>query len=391
LRHIAVERRLFARNTSKDQMKAPAQLSLYDLTLAELEATLVEWGAPKYRAKQIYGWAYDRLVESYDEMTNLPAALRARLAEELPFVPYRNVREVTLTEPEGETIKTLFATADERHVEAVLMFYPDRATACVSCQVGCPIRCTFCATGLGGLERNLTTGEIVAQVVTLARRARAAGRPLTNVVMMGMGEPLANYGPTFKFIGIINDAAGLNFGARRITVSTAGIVTGIDKLATEPQAVNLAVSLHAPTDELRSTLVPLNKRWPVDELLAACHRYVNSTHRRVTFEYILIKDLNDAPEQAEILARKLGKLLCHVNLIPCNPTPAGPFQPPSHAAIDRFAAILRTAGIATTVRWSRGVSIAAACGQLRAEEEGRGERPLIPVRRTVAATTATPA
>jgi len=367
-------------------MKAPVQLSLYDLTLAELEATLVGWGAPKYRAKQIFGWAYDRLVADYDQMTNLPAALRARLAEELPFVPYHGVREVTLKEAEGETVKTLFATADERHVEAVLMFYPERVTACVSCQVGCPIRCTFCATGLGGLERNLTTGEIVAQVVTLARRARAADRTLTNVVMMGMGEPLANYDPTFKFIAIINDPAGLNFGARRITVSTAGIVPGIDKLAAEPQAVNLAVSLHAPIDELRSSLVPLNRRWPVDELLAACHRYVNTTHRRVSFEYILIDGLNDAPELAAILAGKLGRLLCHVNLIPCNPTAAGPFQPPSHAAIDRFATTLREAGIATTVRWSRGVSIAAACGQLRAEEEGLAPRPLIPVRRT--ATTA---
>lgn len=371
-------------------MNAPIPTSLYDLTLAELETTLVGWDAPKYRAKQIFGWAYGQLVAGYDEMTNLPAALRERLAAELPFVPYRHVREVTLTEPEGETIKTLFGTPDERHVEAVLMFYPDRVTACVSCQVGCPIRCTFCATGLGGLERNLTTGEIVAQVVTLARRARAAGRALTNVVMMGMGEPLANYDPTMKFIGIINDPAGLNFGARRVTVSTAGIVTGIDRLAGEPQAVNLAVSLHAPTDELRSSLVPLNRRWPVDELLAACQRYVNARGRRVTFEYILIDGTNDAPELAAILARKLQGLLCHVNLIPCNPTPAGPFQPPSHAAIDRFAAILREAGIATTVRWSRGVSIAAACGQLRAEEEGAAPRPIRPMRRAPAPAVAAP-
>jgi 23S rRNA (adenine2503-C2)-methyltransferase len=370
-------------------MPTLAATSLYDLTLTELEATLAAWGQPRYRAKQIFDWAYERLVTGYEEMTNLPAALRARLAEELPFVPYRNVREVTLTEPEGETIKTLFATADDRHVEAVLMFYPDRATACVSCQVGCPIRCTFCATGLGGLERNLTTGEIVAQVVTLARRARDAGRALTNVVMMGMGEPLANYRPTMKFIGIINDPAGLNFGARRITLSTAGIVTGIEKLATEPQAINLAVSLHAPTDELRSSLVPLNKRWSVDELLGACHRYVNTTHRRVTFEYILIRDMNDSLELATILAAKLQGLLCHVNLIPCNPTPAGPFQPPSNNAIDRFATILREAGIATTVRWSRGVSIAAACGQLRAEEEGLAPRPIQVTRRAALATAPT--
>ena len=367
-------------------MPAQPATSLYDLTLTELEEGLVERGYPKYRAKQIFHWAYGQLVEDYDAMTNLPAALRAQLAEELPFVPYANVREVALAEREGETIKTLFRTADDRHVEAVLMFYPDRVTACISCQIGCPIRCTFCATGLGGLERNLTAGEMVAQVVALARRARAAGRTLSNVVMMGMGEPLANYGPTMKFIGIINDEAGLGFGARRITVSTAGMVTNIDRLASEPYAVNLAVSLHAPNDDLRATLVPLNNRWPVADLLAACGRYVQQTHRRVTFEYILIRDMNDSPALAEELAYKLRGLLCHVNLIPCNPTPAGPFQPPSNNAIDRFAAILQAGGIATTVRWSRGVAIAAACGQLHAEEEGLSPRVIRPMRRATATT-----
>jgi 23S rRNA (adenine2503-C2)-methyltransferase len=187
--------------------------------------------------------------------------------------------------------------------------------------------------------------------------------------MMGMGEPLANYAPTLKFIAILNDSTGMGFGARRVTVSTAGIVPNIDRLAGEPYQVNLAVSLHAPNDALRSALVPLNRRWPVDELLAACHRYVDQTHRRVTFEYILIAGVNDAPESAAELAERLRGLRCHVNLIPCNPTPAGPFQPPSHAAIAAFATTLRAAGIATTVRWSRGVTIAAACGQLRAEHE----------------------
>jgi len=362
--------------------KYEPQPSLYDLTLAELEAWLAARGLPKYRARQIFGWAYGQLVAEYDAMTNLPATLRATLAAELPFAPYPAVREVAIAEPEGETIKTLFATPDERHVEAVLMFYPDRATACISCQVGCPIRCTFCATGLGGLERNLTTGEMVAQVVTLARRARTAGRALTNVVMMGMGEPLANYEPSLKMIGILNEPAGLGFGARRVTVSTAGIVPNIDRLTDEPVQVNLAVSLHAPTDELRSALVPLNRRWPVAELLAACRRYSERTHRRVTFEYILIKELNDAPELAAELVRRLAGTLCHVNLIPCNPTAAGPFQSPSGATIDRFAGILRIGGIATTVRWSRGVAIAAACGQLRAEHETQTGRPRLAGART---------
>jgi len=202
---------------------APAP-SLYDLPLAELEDFLAARQLPRYRARQIFGWAYGQLVEGYDAMTNLPLALRQRLAQELPLATYPAVREVALTEREGETVKFLFETPDARHVEAVLMFYPDRVTACVSCQVGCPIRCTFCATGLGGLERNLTPGEMVAQVVALARRARAAGRMLTNVVLMGIGEPLANYSPTLRFIGILNEPAGLGFGARRVTVSTAGIV-----------------------------------------------------------------------------------------------------------------------------------------------------------------------
>ena len=374
-------------------MKYQPRTGLYDLTLAELEAFLAERGLPKFRARQIFGWAYGQLVDSYDAMTNLPAALRARLAEELPLATYPAVREVSLVESEGETVKFLFETPDDRHVEAVLMFYPDRATACVSCQIGCPIRCTFCATGLGGLERNLTPGEMVAQVVALARRARAAGCELTNVVMMGMGEPLANYDPTLKFIAILNEPRGLNFGARRITVSTAGLVPHIDRLAAEPYQVNLAVSLHAPVDDLRTSLVPLNRRWPVAELLAACRRYVARTHRRVTFEYILIDRLNDAPELAQELARQLDGLLCHVNLIPCNPTPAGPFQPPSGERIGRFANILRAAGIPATVRWSRGVTIAAACGQLRAEHEGQGaggQRLIRPARRPAATSAAMP-
>jgi 23S rRNA (adenine2503-C2)-methyltransferase len=357
---------------------------LYDLTLAELEDELAARDLPRYRARQIFGWAYGRLVESYDAMTNLPAALRARLAADLPLTTFPAVREVSAVEPEGETVKFLFETPDARHVEAVLMFYPDRVTACISCQVGCPIRCTFCATGLGGLERNLTAGEMVAQVVALARRARDAGRALTNVVMMGMGEPLANYAATLKLIAILNEPAGLGFGARRVTVSTAGIVPKIEQLAEEPYQVNLAVSLHAPVDDLRASLVPLNRRWPVDDLLATCRRYVARTHRRVTFEYILIRDVNDAPELAEELARKLDGLLCHVNLIPCNPTPAGPFQPPPPERIGQFANILRAAGIRATVRWSRGVGIAAACGQLRAEHEGAPAGPIRPARRAAA-------
>ncbi|MDI3341860.1 MAG: 23S rRNA (adenine(2503)-C(2))-methyltransferase RlmN [Sphaerobacter sp.] len=364
--------------TSEQPIPAPAArpgrlsrrdrpVTLYDLTLAELEERLAADGVPRYRARQLFHWAYRQLVDDYEAMTVLPKALRADLAVRLPLAPLTAVREVHTDD--GETIKTLFRTLDGQHIETVLMFYPDRTTVCVSCQVGCAVGCRFCATGMLGLTRNLTAGEMVAQVVAAARRARAAGRTLTNIVLMGMGEPFQNYDATMRLVRILHEPAGMNFGARRITVSTSGLVPFIDRLASEPFQVKLAVSLHAPNDELRSSLVPLNRRYPVGELLAACRRYVERTGRRVTFEYVLIAGVNDSDATAEELARLLQGLLCHVNLIPLNPTPAAPFGRPRVERIDRFAAILRERGIAATVRYSRGVDIAAACGQLRAEHE----------------------
>jgi 23S rRNA (adenine2503-C2)-methyltransferase len=249
------------------------------------------------------------------------------------------------------------------------MLYADRTTVCVSCQVGCAVGCAFCATGMMGLTRNLTTGEMVSQVVEAAREARALGRSLTNIVMMGMGEPFQNYDAVLKMVRILHDPRGLNFGARRTTISTSGLIPFIDRLAGEPFQVKLAVSLHAPNDALRDTLVPLNRRYPVGELIAACRRYVRTTGRRVTFEYALIKDVNDSDEIATELATLLKGLLCHVNVIPLNPTPAAPFERPSPERIERFAEVIRRHGIPATVRYSRGVDIAAACGQLRTEHE----------------------
>jgi 23S rRNA (adenine2503-C2)-methyltransferase len=345
-----------------------APSTLYDLSLPELEAVLAEFGSPAYRARQIYHWAYQQLAASYDDIAVLPKTLRGDLAESLPITHLDQVSEQQADD--GETLKLLFRTWDGNHVETVLMFYPDRVTVCVSCQIGCAVGCSFCATGMMGLTRNLTAGEMVGQVVAAARRAREFDRQLTNIVMMGMGEPFQNYEATMKMARILNAPEGMKFGARRITVSTSGLVPFIDRLAEDPLQVKLAISLHAPNDHLRDTLVPLNRRWPVRQLVDACRRYVDKTGRRISFEYCLIKGVNDSDEIARELATLLRGLLCHVNVIPLNPTPAEPsYQRPSEDRIRRFAQIVEAGGIPTSVRYSRGVDIAAACGQLRIEHE----------------------
>lgn len=354
-----------ARPARASSLRRERPNSLYDLSLADLEGRLTAHGQPPYRARQLFAWIYERLASDYAAMTDLPAALRDELASSLPIATVRPVRKIATDG--GETVKTLYQTLDGQFVETVLMLYPDRATVCVSCQVGCAVGCAFCATGLGGLTRNLTTGEMVQQAVDAARRARELGRPLTNLVMMGMGEPFHNYDATMRFVAILNDPRGFGFGARRLTISTSGIVPMIDRLAAEPFQVNLAVSLHAPDDELRARLVPINRRYPIADLLAAVRRYIARTGRRVSFEYALMKGINDSDETAEALAHLLRGTLCHVNVIPLNPVDVLPYERPDTSGIDRFAATLRGAGIPTTVRYSRGVDIAAACGQLRAD------------------------
>lgn len=354
-------------------------VTLHDLTLEELEARLTSDGLPRYRARQIFAWAYQQLAESYDEMTVLPKALRAELPDRLEMTRLELVR--TIETDDGQTRKLLFRTFDGEHLETVLMFYPDRTTVCVSCQVGCAVGCSFCATGMMGLTRNLTCGEMVSQVVEAAREARKLDRTLTNIVMMGMGEPFQNYDAVMKMVRILHDPHGMNFGSRRTTLSTSGLIPFIDRLAGEPFQVKLAVSLHAPNDDLRDQLVPLNRRYPVGDLISACRRYVEQTGRRVTFEYALIKDVNDSDDVAQELATLLKGLLCHVNVIPLNPTPAAPFERPSPERIERFASVIRHQGIPATVRYSRGVDIAAACGQLRAEHERNDPQHVISKRR----------
>jgi 23S rRNA (adenine2503-C2)-methyltransferase len=336
---------------------------LYDLTLAELEGRVTDLGHPAYRARQVWTWAYRQLARDYAAMQNVPAALRDELQSAAPMTTLEPVR--TVTADDGETIKTLYRTQDGELLETVLMLYPDRATVCVSCQVGCAVGCAFCATGLMGLARNLSAGEIVAQVVGATREARERGRALTNIVMMGMGEPLQNYAETMKFIRIVHDPDGLNLGARRITVSTSGIVPRIAALSQEDLPVNLAVSLHSPEDEQRSELVPINRRYPIAMLMDTIDQYIERTGRRVSFEYALMRGINDSDDTARKLADLLRGRLCHVNIIPLNPVDVLPYERPDPAGIERFASILREAGIPTTVRYSRGLDIDAACGQLR--------------------------
>lgn len=342
-------------------------VGLYDLTLEELEIRFSELGLPRYRARQVFHWAYQQLAGRYEEMTVLPKSLRTELPDSLEMSRLEIVHSIETDD--GQTRKLLFRTFDGELLETVLMYYPERTTVCVSCQVGCAVGCTFCATGMMGLKRNLSAGEMVGQVIEATREARMHNRSLTNIVMMGMGEPFHNYDEVMKMVRILHDPHGMNFGSRRTTLSTSGLIPFIDRLAHEPFQVKLAVSLHAPNDDLRNQLVPLNRRYPVGALIAACRRYVETTGRRVTFEYALIQDVNDSDEIAVELATLLRGLLCHVNVIPLNPTPATPFKRPSPQRIERFAGVIQQHGIPATVRYSRGVDITAACGQLRTEHE----------------------
>jgi 23S rRNA (adenine2503-C2)-methyltransferase len=345
--------------------------SLYDLSLAELESHIVALGQPKYRARQVWEWAYRHLVAAYDEMTNVPSALRASLAADLPFPTASQVRE--LVSDDAQTRKLLLRLHDGKLIETVLMLYDPRsdsrgrATVCVSSQAGCAMGCGFCATGQGGFERNLTAGEIIAQVMGFAREQKAAGgRAITNVVFMGMGEPMANYGAVWRAIETLHSAEGFGLAARHFTISTVGLTNGIRRLAGEQLQVGLAVSLHAPDDALRQSMISTARRYPLAEIVGACREYIERTGRRVTFEYCLIEDVNDAPEQARALGALLRGLLCHVNLIPVNPTPDASIRRPARARTLAFQRELAAAGVACTVRVEKGVEISAACGQLRA-------------------------
>lgn len=336
--------------------------TLLNLSQTELKEMVSNWGEPAYRAEQIETWLYKRFVPDIDEMTTLPKRLRQRLRAETTFNPLEPV--VSLDSSDGCTRKTLFALPDGRQIEAVLMRYDKRQTLCISTQVGCAMACPFCATGQMGFMRNLSAGEIVAQVLYYARMLNREDKQVTNIVFMGMGEPLANYAETWRAIRRLNDPAGFNLGARRMTLSTVGLVPAIRRMSREPEQVGLAVSLHAPTDELRDLIVPINRRYPLAMLMQAVHDYVAITRRRVTFEYALMDNLNDSDIQAAQFAALLQGLLCHVNLIPLNPTPDSPWSGSPDERVYAFRDRLQAAGIPTTVRLRRGIDIAAGCGQL---------------------------
>jgi 23S rRNA (adenine2503-C2)-methyltransferase len=339
------------------------RIDLLNLTPDELTEQVVAWGQPAYRGGQIWGWLYRHLIQDVDEMGNLPRALRQRLADET-FIGGLEAVHTALAE-DGLTEKVVLRAPDGQLLEAVLMRYDERYTVCVSSQIGCAIGCPFCATGQAGWVRDLTVGEIIVQILYFARRLRNEGAAVSNVVFMGMGEPMANYEAVWRAIRILHDPAGLGLGARRFTLSTAGIVPGIERMAGEDLEVGLAISLHAPDDELRDRLVPLNRRYPLEPLMAAVREYIARTGRRVTFEYALAQEVNDTPDQARRTARLLHGLLCHVNLIPLNPTAGSGYEASSRDRVLRFQEILTRAGIPTTVRLRRGIEIAAGCGQLR--------------------------
>jgi 23S rRNA (adenine2503-C2)-methyltransferase len=340
-------------------------MNLYDLARDELGALLAEWGAPAYRAAQVWEWLYKHKAAGFDAMTNIPQALRARLAAEAceTFDAFSIAAEQQSTD--GETTKWLFRLADGQLIESVLMHYEKRRTACISTQAGCAMGCVFCATGQMGFARHLSTGEILVQVVHLARRLQASGDRLSNVVLMGMGEPLHNYDNTLAAIRAMTDPGGLGIGQRHITVSTVGLAPAIRRLADKGLQVRLAVSLHAATDDERAAIMPVNKRYPLSDLLAACRYYADKTGRRVTFEWALIHRQNDTPDVAEMLARRLKGLLCHVNLIPLNPTEGYAGAPSEDTRVEAFRATLEARGIPATVRLRRGIDIQAGCGQLK--------------------------
>jgi len=349
-------------------MKAEKKpVALHDLNFDELSRLFQSWGEPAYRAKQVWSRLYQGLAASFDEMSELPKSLRQRLAQET--VLGRLTPRAEQRSSDRQTRKVLFALPDDAQVEAVLMGYERRRTACISTQAGCGMGCSFCATGQSGLQRNLTAGEIVEQVLFFARESPISNiqSPISNIVFMGMGEPFANYNQVMAAVRRLNDPSGFNFGARRMTISTVGLVPGIKKFAAENIQVNLAVSLHAATDDLRSKLVPINKQYPLSALLPTVREYIAQTHRRVSFEWALIEEINDTLEQARALAALVKGMLCHVNLIPLNPTSGYPGAASTRERIAAFRSVLESAGIPNTLRLRRGIDIQAGCGQLRSQ------------------------
>ncbi len=335
--------------------------NLLDLSPAEMEELAESLGAPRYRGRQLAGWIFGKGVVDLEAMSDLPrdfrAALAGRARVELPEIERR-------TPSQDGSQKLVLRYGDGARVQSVLMPDGDRLTLCVSTQVGCGFGCAFCFTGTMGLERNLSAGEIVAQVL-VARGGLGPGERITHVVYMGMGEPLANYTATVKSLRLLTDPRAFGFSPRRITVSTVGLVSGIERLAKENLKVNLAISLHATSNEIRDRIMPVNRGFAIEELLAACRRFPLPFRQRMTFEYVLLEDVNDSVEDARRLVRLLKGIRAKINLIPFNDWEGSGFARPPLPRILAFQAVLLEQGITATIRWSKGEDIGAACGQLR--------------------------
>lgn len=354
-------------------------INIYNLDIQEINNILGSWNEPAYRTAQLWEGLYRQLWISPDEFTSLPKSLRKNMGEYFtcsitnatennPMTHLLPVRKIQSTG--GETIKTLFSLDDGKQVETVLMRYSNRRTLCISTQSGCAMGCVFCATGQMGFKRHLSSGEIVEQVLYYARQLAALHEHVTNVVIMGMGEPFHNYDATMAAIERLNHPQGFNLGARRFTISTVGIVPAIRRFTQAHSQINLAISLHAADDNLRTQLLPINRKYPLGELFDACQEYVHVTHRRLSFEWALIQGINDTADQAHSLVRRLqsfyigGSILCHVNVIPLNPTQKYEGVGSTHQRAIDFKKTLELSGIPCTIRLRRGIEIQAGCGQL---------------------------
>ena len=341
---------------------------LNDYTIPQLTALMAQLGQPAFRAKQIFRWLHQKRVSSFSQMTDQPKTLLARLEEEFEIVQLQTARR---QQSKDGTVKFLFTLPDGNCIETVVMRYTYGNTVCVSTQVGCRMGCRFCASTQAGLVRSLTAGEIAAEIYA----AQAdIGQRISHIVLMGIGEPLDNFDNVMDFLTIISSPDGINIGMRNISLSTCGLVPMIDKLAQRKLQLTLSISLHAPNDEMRSRMMPVNNAYPVAQLIDACRRYQKTTGRRISFEYSMVKGVNDSPETARQLAGLIKGMGAHVNLIPINPVDGSPYSATDAANVRRFQQLLEQLGVNATVRRRLGSDISAACGQLRREarEEAQG-------------------
>ena len=342
---------------------------IYSLDFTQLQEIFSAWGEPAYRARQVWQGLYQQLWNHPEQFSQLPLPLRDKLQTSFRFTSIQPTR--VMRSSDNETIKTLFQIPGNQSIEAVLMRYAERRTLCISTQAGCAMGCVFCATGQMGFKRHLTSGEIVEQVLYYARQLKQENETVTNVVLMGMGEPFHNYDATLAAIDRLNHADGFNLGSRRFTISTVGLVPMIRRFSNEKRQINLAISLHEVDDERRSAMMPVNRKYPLHELLEACRDYVNHTGRRITFEWALIQDVNDSPATAARLAELLKGLICHVNIIPLNPTQKYSGKGSTRERAAAFKTELEKHGIPCTIRIRRGIDIQAGCGQLAIQEKTR--------------------